>query len=78
MLMQTSELLDSNDPLLTMADAVADLNAQNLKISKSWFEKLHCAGDGPKVDTYWGRRPMWKRSTVRSWALERMQQSRAA
>lgn len=73
MLAQSKEhLLNEDDPLLTMDGVVEELNKQNLPTSRSWLEKLVVAREGPKVDCYWGRRPMWKRSTARAWALSRL------
>jgi hypothetical protein len=67
-----STLLNEDDPLLTSKDVVADLRSVGLPISPSWFEKLCQADRGPPVECYWGRRPMWRRSRVRGWAVERM------
>jgi hypothetical protein len=73
-----STLLSEDDPLLTSKDVIADLKSVGLPISPSWFEKLREAGKGPPVQCYWGRRPMWKRSRVRAWAIDRMVHEQAA
>src|SRR5262249_50414499 len=67
-----STLLSEDDPLLTSKDVIAYLRRLTLPPSPSWLEKLGQGDRGPPVECYWGRRPMWRRSRIGTWAVERM------
>ena len=75
---QGAPLINETDPLLPAKGLVEDVNRLGFRISPSWFEKLCADGKGPEPDGYWGRSPLWKRSTGRAWVEQRLRARKAA
>jgi hypothetical protein len=72
-------MADNDLPLLTRAQVPAFLAQEvGIPIGFSSFEKLCVSGDGPPVAQYWGRRPLYTRSAVKSWGLARLRPAEAA
>jgi hypothetical protein len=65
-----------NERLMTKEEAVAYLRDEvGIPMTMSVFSKVTMPsrpGEGPPVDAHWGRRPLWKGRTLRSWAMSRI------
>jgi hypothetical protein len=73
--------MPESEPFMTRAQLLAYLNDElGIPIGASSLDKL-CApsvGQGPDVECYWQKRPLYTKQAARAWAENRLRKGRAA
>lgn len=66
-------MTDEDFPLLTREQTPGFLEQElGIPIKAKTFEGKCLRGEGPPVAQYWGRRPLYSRTAVKTWALGRL------